>query len=248
MQARNIKLHQAIRIAILDSVPEIYWAADHGITDAQKFVDLLQPLNAAARFDIYYTSKHQFPEPIDAYDAILVTGSPCSVHDDHDWITRLVELIRAAHELELRIIGTCFGHQLVARAFGGDVGHNENGWVIGNHPVHISGEHEWMQPMASITGLYHFNEERVTQLPQGAVAFARTDEYDDYGYTLGDNIMCFQGHPEQPYRAMVNFLNTTDSLSREEHARARRYIEAGEPDSHIWGEWMMRFFVNRIEN
>jgi len=115
---------------------------------------------------------------------------------------------------------------------------------LDNYPVHVSGTHEWMQPMASITGLYHFNQERVTRLPQAAVAFARTEDYDNYGYTLGDNIMCFQGHPEQPYRAMVNFLNTTDSLSTEEHARAMHYIEAGEPDSHIWGEWMMRFFVN----
>ena len=240
-------MHQAIRIAILDSVPEVYWADDHGITDAQKFIDLLQPLNEAARFDVYFTSKNQFPDRIDDYDAILVTGSPCSVHDDHDWIVQLVELIHTAHELELRIVGSCFGHQLVARAFGGDVGHNENGWVIGNHPVHISGDHEWMQPLASTTGLYHFNQERVTRLPQGAVEFARTDEYDDYGYTLGDNIMCFQGHPEQPLRAMVNFLNATD-LSDEEHASARRYIEDGEPDSHIWGEWMMRFLLTDIEN
>ena len=68
--------------------------------------------------------------------------------------------------------------------------------------------------------------------------------YADYGYTLGDNIMCFQGHPEQPYRAMVNFLAATDSLSPQEHARAVRYIEAGEPDAQLWGEWIMRFLVN----
>lgn len=237
-------MHKAIRIAVLDSVPEVYWADDHGITDSQKFIDLLQPLNAAARFDVYYTSKDQFPDRIEDYDAILLTGSPCSVHDEHDWITRLIELTCAARECRLRIIGSCFGHQLVARAFGGDVGHNENGWVIGNYPVHISGDHDWMQPSARITGLYHFNQERVTRLPPGAVAFARTDEYDDYGYTLGDNIMCFQGHPEQPYRAMLNFLKATDSLSRDEQDRARHFIEAGEPDAHIWGEWMMRFFVS----
>ena len=236
-------MHQVISVAILDAVPEVYWADDHGITDSQKFIDLLQPLNAAARFDVFYTSKNQFPESIDDYDAVLLTGSPCSVHDDHDWIDRLIDLTLHAHERRLRIIGSCFGHQLVARAFGGEVGHNENGWVIGNYPVHISGTREWMQPLASTTGLYHFNQERVTRLPRGAVAFAHTDEYDDYGYTLDDNILCFQGHPEQPYRAMVNFLNSTDSLSPEEHARARHYIEAGEPDSHIWGEWMMRFLL-----
>jgi GMP synthase-like glutamine amidotransferase len=144
----------------------------------------------------------------------------------------------------LRIVGSCFGHQLLARAFGGDVGHNENGWVIGNYPVHISGDYAWMQPAAGTTGLYHFNQERVTRLPQGAVAFARTDEYDDYGFTLGDNILSFQGHPEQPHRAMVNFLNTTDGLTPQARAKAERYIATGEPDAHIWSEWMMRFFCS----
>ena len=86
---------KAIRIAILDSVPEVYWVDDLGITDAQKFIDLLQPFNTDALFDTYFTSKNQFPDSIDSFDAILVTGSPCSVHDDHDWIRQLMELIRA---------------------------------------------------------------------------------------------------------------------------------------------------------
>jgi hypothetical protein len=42
---------------------------------------------------------------------------------------------------------------------------------------------------------------------------------------------------------MVNFLNTTDSLSPRERVRAEHYIAAGEPDAQVWGEWMMRFFV-----
>ena len=236
-------MKQPIRIAILDSVPEVYWADDEGITDSQKFIDLLEPLNPAARFDVFYTTRNEFPQSLDGYDGILVTGSPCSVHDRHDWIARLIELVLGAHQRRLRIIGSCFGHQLLARAFGGDVGHNEGGWVIGNYEVHISGDYPWMQPAASKTGLYHFNQERVTRLPADAVPFARTDEYDDYGYTIGDNILSFQGHPEQPHRAMVNFLNTTDGLTPEARARARRYIAAGEPDAHIWAEWMMRFYT-----
>lgn len=236
-------LNQAVRIAILDAVPEVYWADDLGITDSQKFIDLLQPLNSRARFDVYYVSKGQFPRRVTDYDAILVTGSPCSVHDEHDWIARLSELVRDADAGSLRIIGSCFGHQLLARAFGGDVGYNENGWVIGNYSLQIAGEYSWMRPQASTTGLYHFNQERVTRLPPGAVAFARTEEYDDFGYTIGDNILSFQGHPEQPHRAMVNFLNTTE-LTPETRAKAERYIAAGDPDAHIWGEWMMRFFVN----
>lgn len=240
-------MNQAIRVAVLDSVPEVYWADDLGITDAQKFIDLLQPFNPGARFDVYFTSKDQFPRRLDDYDAILLTGSPCSVHDDHDWIDRLIEVVHEAFEHKLKIIGSCFGHQLVACAFGGDVGPNEQGWLIGNYALHTSAQFDWMQPQAPTTSLYHFNQERVTRMPEAAIAFARSDEYENFGYTIGDNLLCFQGHPEQPHRAMVNFLNAMDSLSAQERTSAETNIAAGEPDAHIWGEWMMRFLVNGLQ-
>jgi len=236
-------MSKAIRIAILDAVPESYWADDRGITDSQKFVNLLQPQNPAARLDSYFVSQGHFPEKTEAYDAILVTGSPCSVHDKHDWIERLSDLIRSASRRGMRVVGSCFGHQLVARTFGGEVGHNENGWLIGNFAVHIKQSYDWMQPSAGVTGMYHFNQERVIRLPTAAQAFAHTDDYDDYGYTIGDNIMCFQGHPEQSRLSMTNFLRATDSLTAEQRARAAYRIDAGEPDAHIWGQWMMRFFL-----
>ena len=240
-------MNQAITIAVLDSVPEIYWADDGGITDAQKFIDLLQPFNPAASFDVFFTSKDQFPRRLDDYDAILLTGSPCSVHDDHDWIARLIEVVHEAFERKLKIIGSCFGHQLVACAFGGDVGHNEQGWLIGNYLLHINQQFGWMQPRAPTTSLYHYNEERVTRLPEAATAFARNEDYENFGYTIGDNLLCLQGHPEQPHRAMVNFLKAHDDLSAETRARAESNIAAGEPDAHIWGEWMMRFLVNGLQ-
>ncbi len=236
-------MSKAIRIAILDAVPESYWADDRGITDSQKFVTLLQPQNPAARLDSYFVSQCHFPENIDDYDAILVTGSPCSVHDEHDWIGRLTDLILQAALQGKRVVGSCFGHQLVARAFGGEVGHNENGWLIGNIDVHISRTHDWMQPSASVTGMYHFNKERVTRLPEGAQAFAHTDDYNDYGYTIGDNIMSFQGHPEQSWLSMTNFLEATDGLTPAQRERATHHIDNGTPDGQLWGEWMMRFYL-----
>lgn len=236
-------MSKAIRIAILDAVPESYWADDRGIADSQKFINLLQPQNPAARLHSYFVSQNHFPANIDNYDAILVTGSPCSVHDEHDWIERLTDLIREAAARRKRVVGSCFGHQLVARTFGGEVGHNENGWLIGNFAVHISHSHEWMRPLAKLTGMYHFNQERVTRLPDSAQAFAHTDDYGDYGYTIGDNIMCFQGHPEQSRLSMINFLKATDSMTAEQRARAAHHIDNGEPDGQLWGEWMMRFFM-----
>lgn len=231
-----------IRIAILDAVPESYWGDDRGITDSQKFRVLLQPENPAARFDTYFVSRDSFPDHLDDYDAFLVTGSPCSVHDSHGWITRLADLVREAAAAGQRVAGSCFGHQLIAKAFGGQVGPNENGWLVGNFAVHITRNHAWMQPAARLTGMFHFNRERVTRLPPGAEAFAHTDDYADFGFILGDNVMSFQGHPEQSRRSMQNFLDTTPSLSAEQYARAAANIADAVPDARIWSAWMMRFF------
>ncbi len=231
-----------IRIAIMDAVPGIYWKDDEGISDSKKFYDLLAPLNSAAKIDTFIATIGDLPASLDDYDAFLITGSPSSVHDDDEWIIKLSELVIAADSKNKRIIGSCFGHQLIAKTFGGSVGHNEQGWMIGNYQLDITREYDWMQPPAHSTGLYHFNQERVTQLPQAAVSFVDSENYPDFGFTLGDNIMCLQGHPEQPLRAMNNFLNCMTSISEPERKRAREKIDDGIPDSNLWAQWMMRFF------
>jgi len=236
--------NKAVRIAVLDSVPKSYWDDDLGITDAQKFVDLLSPENPQAILDSYYVSEYEFPNSLNDYDAYMVAGSPHSVHDDLDWISQLSQLILDANHLGKRIVASCFGHQLVAKIFGGEVGSNEDGWAIGNYALNITQQYDWMQPTASNTGLYHFNKERVTKLPDNAISFANTASYPYYAYTLGENILSLQGHPEQPKRAMNNFLAATPDITEEELMKATIFIDNGEPDSDIWAQWMMRFMVS----
>jgi len=237
-------VNKAVRIAVLDSVPILYWDDDLGITDAQKFVELLAPLNSQAVLDIYYVSEYEFPKSIDDYDVFLLTGSPLSVHDDCEWMAQLSQLVVDADDANKRIVASCFGHQLVAKIFGGEVAKNEQGWAIGNYALNISQQYEWMHPCVTNTGLYHFNQERVTKLPKNAQSFANPAAYPYFAYTLGNNILSLQGHPEQPKRAMNNFLTATqDKISAEEYIKASIFIDNGEPDSDIWAQWMMRFMV-----
>ena len=228
----------------MDAVPRIYWGDDEGFTDGEKFFDLLSAQNAPARIDTFYATENEFPADVRDYDAYLVTGSPASVHDDFDWIEKLSRLIVEAERADRRLVASCFGHQLVAKTFGGEVGHNEGGWMIGNYRLAITRDYGWMTPAADATYLYHFNQERVTRLPDGAESFAQGEDYPDFAYTLGDNILCVQGHPEQPLRAMNNFLDTMiGRLDDAELEGARRRIHAGEPDADLWGRWMMQFLL-----
>ncbi len=237
-------MDKVIKIAVLDAVERKYWASDEGRTDSQKFIDLLAPLNPSASFEVFYVTENEFPQSLDQYDGILLTGSPASVHDDYDWIAQLSDLIRQADHENKRTVGSCFGHQLIAKTFGGQVAHNEGGWMIGNYRLSISRHFEWMGKTPEETGLYHFNQERVSRLPEAAASFADSEEYANFGYTLGDNFFSVQGHPEQPLRAMNNFLDATlHEMDDAAIEKARFKINDGRPDSKLWAEWMMGFWV-----
>ena len=64
-----------------------------------------------------------FPDATD-YDVLVVTGSPWSVTDTDtigSWIGREIEMVRAAHDAGVPVLGLCFGGQVLSAALGGEV-------------------------------------------------------------------------------------------------------------------------------
>ncbi|KAL1944062.1 hypothetical protein VTO73DRAFT_3880 [Trametes versicolor] len=74
-----------------------------------------------------------YPEDVDQYDAVLLTGSSASAYENLEWINKLIEYVRflAKEKPRIRIFGICFGHQIVARALGGECVPNDGKWEIG---------------------------------------------------------------------------------------------------------------------
>jgi len=70
-------------------------------------------------YDVYHAPTAAAPADLDNYSHILLSGSFASTLDDEDWILAEVEMIRAAVEKGKVILGSCFGHQLIARALFG---------------------------------------------------------------------------------------------------------------------------------
>ena len=64
-----------------------------------------------------------YPDATD-YDVLVVTGSTWSVTDTDtigSWIGREIEMVRAAHDAGVAVLGLCFGGQVLSAALGGEV-------------------------------------------------------------------------------------------------------------------------------
>ena len=69
--------------------------------------------------DKYWAYNSEFPESLDDYDGIFLSGSPHGAYEDIPFINREHELIRDAAAKRIPILGICFGSQILASALCG---------------------------------------------------------------------------------------------------------------------------------
>lgn len=145
--------NKSIRLAILEAdtpLPNTN-AKYHGYGGV--FTDLLRcavapaPLESRLQLSVHHVVADDpaqpptYPDLADV-DAILISGSKHSAYLDEPWIKKLVDFTRAALATEgrVKVIGVCFGHQIVGRAAGVKVGVNEKGWEVSVTEIRLSGK------------------------------------------------------------------------------------------------------------
>ena len=55
------------------------------------------------------------------FDALIIGGSERSVYDDISWHVDVSQALRESRKMGKPIFGICFGHQMMALTFGGEV-------------------------------------------------------------------------------------------------------------------------------
>ena len=95
-------------------------------------------------FSVYDVANGHYPDAVGECDGYIITGSRKSVYDDEAWIHRLREYVVELHETRTRLVGICFGHQIVATALGGNT--EAVGWAVGVHESQILIRQDFMQP------------------------------------------------------------------------------------------------------
>lgn len=74
----------------------------------------------------------------DTCQGFIISGSRYSVYDNYNWIFDLKIKIREMNRLNIKMIGICFGHQIIINALGGRVEPNEYGWEVSVNPIYGS--------------------------------------------------------------------------------------------------------------
>jgi len=194
------------------------------------------------RFSVFSAHEGELPVP-DQCDAYVITGSRHSVYDDLPWLPPLVGFLGAALAAERKVIGICFGHQLVAHFFGGETRPAPVGWCVGVHETRVVAAQPWMQPARSHFGLLSSHRDQVVRLPAGAVPFAASARCPEAGFVIGEQVLTFQGHPEftKPYAADLMRARAA-VLGSELFAEGIASL-AYETDATLIARWILNFIA-----
>lgn len=185
-----------MKLCILDNdILEGYLGDTYGSFGAL-FEQLFDRVGARWETQIFHTQLGQYPNSFDDFDAVLLTGSRADSFSDEPWV---VELRRRVSELlaeHKKMVGVCFGHQLIALCLGAPVGRAPQGWGAGRmtydwHRRDLPHSHE----RAGIA-LLASHQDQVHALPPGAQLVASSPFCPVASFTVGDYVFCIQPHPE----------------------------------------------------
>jgi GMP synthase-like glutamine amidotransferase len=187
-----------MRIGILktDSVREEFQSEFGDYPAMFRAVLMASADDVPIEFRDYDVQRGEYPASIDECDAYLITGSRESVYDDQPWIHRLAKFVQELDAARHPLVGICFGHQLIAHVLGGETRAAETGWAVGVQETQVLSPAEWMLPYRERFGLLSSHKDQVVRLPERAEVFASTAFCPNSGFTIGDHILTFQGHPE----------------------------------------------------
>ncbi len=130
------------------------------------------------------------------HNGYLISGSSASVFDDKQWISDLMSFVQQCHDSRVKMVGICFGHQLIAHALGGETERSENGWGFGIHNTRVSANPGFLTSDAKGYKLVVIHQDQVVSLPDGFRTIGSNDFCPNSMITDGNLMLGIQGHPE----------------------------------------------------
>ena len=186
-----------MKIAIFqtDHIPEHRRSVSGG-NYPDMFANLFFKLSVVVDLDIFDVTEQEYPESYDIYDGFIITGSKATAFDNLAWITKLKSEIVKIYNKNKKIIGICFGHQILAQALCGRVERGPKGFAEGVRNVKVLTKRAWMNPFHNYLSLLFYHQDMVVELPEGAEFISTSDYCKVQMFCINNHILGIQAHPE----------------------------------------------------
>jgi len=154
-------------------------------------------------WEIFNVFEDEWPDEdeINSCFGFVVTGSRFDAHGTDPWIQQLKALIRKLYQLKKKVLGVCFGHQVISMALGGRSNRAPSGWESGIKTVVPNENFYALFPEAKSKSyeIVESHQDQVLELPPEAKLLASSEKCPNEMYQVPANnphIFCIQGHPE----------------------------------------------------
>ncbi len=231
-----------MNIGILDAFPseeiKIQWH-DTPLDAYIRFMELAAPGFDTCGYEITQGDYPQGPKSCDAY---LITGSPKGVYDQDAWILWLKDFIRECFQSDKKLVGICFGHQILAEALGGRVCQSDKGWGLGLSPFDVITQKPWMNDHKVSCQLHFVHQDQVEQLPPEAELLASNDFCPNLMFDINDQVLGIQGHPEFTRAMMFEIIESLDGRLPAQICQAAQVsLDQGTADNRLFAHWITNF-------
>ncbi|XP_047326208.1 gamma-glutamyl peptidase 3-like [Impatiens glandulifera] len=191
-------------------------------------------------WDLFRVVDGEFPDMSDIhkYDGFVVSGSPHDAYANDYWILKLCFLLNTLDSMKKKVLGICFGHQVLCRALGGKVGKSSSGWDIGVRKVKIScGSDDSMPMPLPELSIIECHQDEILEIPMGVEVVGVSDKTGVEIFRKERHVLGIQGHPEYTIDILHNLIDRllSNNCIQESFAEAvRLQLETTEPDRMYW--------------
>ncbi|KAG5993928.1 hypothetical protein E4U52_001586 [Claviceps spartinae] len=155
------------------------------------------PLSSLLTISTYNILNHPNTYPsLDDIDAILLTGSRHTAFDSHPWILKLLKFVTQALDTNrIKVVGICFGHQIIGRALGAGVEKSDKGWEVAVTEVELNDAGKEFFGKEKLR-LHQMHRDIVNEFPKDAIPLGSNAFCQVQAMYKPGQYFSVQGHPE----------------------------------------------------
>ncbi|KAK2962839.1 putative Gamma-glutamyl peptidase 5 [Blattamonas nauphoetae] len=238
---------------------------------AQCYIDFLGPTYQCTVYDVFH---HEYPtdDELADFDVFAITGSTSTAYvidsppdgfvtEFGSFTQKLMERVKASqssNQKTQKLIGICFGHQIIAHYCGGRT-ESKNSFTMGTDDILLSEKaktYRFVQKALDSVGETDANfaqykpralkshQDRVTVVPDDAIVLAGSDNSSHELLVYGDYCLTSQFHPELTNETINKLLVPLHQRTEPDFKLSEGSDFSQSEKDHLFFETLFRAFLS----